>query len=162
MAGNARESTTRMTLRKTPPVPVGPTPLVELAAHAEQLSSIKRCDLGIGDWVAVRTRNSWYSLFHLGDGAFLVSGGWFDQQGMAPAAVGVMGCTWGGTAILPDVVACPGLFIEFANGVTTTRVREVHLVRGDTGQRDDTARRSNSSSTASAFEYTPRTDLPSN
>lgn len=129
MAGHARDVTTRATFLQNVHVPVGPTPLVDLAAHAGRLDCIKRVDLRVGDWVAVRTRNSWYSLFHVGDGNFLVSGGWFDQQGIAPTPVTVSGCTWGGTAIMPDVVACPGLFLEFGNGVTTTRIREVHLVR---------------------------------
>ena len=90
-----------------------------------------KADLLPGDWVAVKTRNSWYSLFDLGGGLFLVSGGWFDHEGIAPAIVTVAGCTWGGRAIRTDVVACPGLFLEFGNGVATTRIREVHLIRMD-------------------------------
>ena len=137
MAKDAKEPTTRAALRRR--MPEGPTALVDLAAHAAQLEGVRRDDLARGDWLAVRTRNSWYSLFHLGDGCFLVSGGWFDQQGIAPASVTVGGCTWGGTAILPDLVACPGLFIEFGNGVTTTRVREVYLIRSGASRCDNTA-----------------------
>ena len=42
----------------------------------------------------------------------------------------VLGCTWGGRAILTEMIAAPGMFIEFDNGVQTTRVREVKVLRG--------------------------------
>jgi hypothetical protein len=31
------------------------------------------------------------------------------------------------------MVAAPGMFVEFDNGVRTTRVREVHVLRGNAG-----------------------------
>ncbi len=45
--------------------------------------------------------------------------------------VRVVGCTWGGSAILLRMVAAPGMCIEFDNGVRTTRAREVRVLRGD-------------------------------
>jgi hypothetical protein len=46
--------------------------------------------------------------------------------------VRINGCTWGGRAICEEIIAAPGLFLEFANGVTTTRIKSVtHLVAAD-------------------------------
>ena len=45
-----------------------------------------------------------------------------------PGIVGINGCTWGGSVIHSDILAAPGLFLEFANGVTTTRIRSVFVV----------------------------------
>jgi hypothetical protein len=78
----------------------------------------------------VRTRNSLYVLGFLGGGAYQVSGGWFDKHGAGPTVVRVNGCTWGGRAILTGMVAAPGMFIEFDNGVGTTRIQELRLLRG--------------------------------
>ncbi len=103
--------------------------LGDLTRHCAGAIGVRKQDLRWGDWVAVRTRNSWYTLFCLGDGLFLASGGWFQQPGRSPAAVTVAGCTWGGRALWTDVVACPGLFLEFGNGVSTTRIREVLVIR---------------------------------
>lgn len=100
-----------------------------IAQSSRRLGGVLKEDLSWGDWVAVRTRNSWYTLFCLGDGRFLASGGWFEQHGLSPAEVTIAGCTWGGRAIWTDVAACPGLFLEFGNGVSTTRIREVLVVR---------------------------------
>jgi hypothetical protein len=100
--------------------------LTECAARTD---SIRERDLAVGDWILVRTRNSLYLLGFLGAGAYQVSGGWFDKQGSGPAVVGVNGCTWGGRAILTGTVAAPGMFIEFDNGLGTTRIQEVRLLR---------------------------------
>jgi hypothetical protein len=43
--------------------------------------------------------------------------------------VRILGCTWGGRAILTDMLAAPGMFIEFDNGVQTTRIQHVRLLR---------------------------------
>lgn len=87
-------------------------------------------DVQAGDWVVVRTRNSVYSLAALGGGRFQATGGWFAAQDAESTPVCVNGCTWGGHAILTRMVAAPGMCIEFDNGVRTTRVRDVRLLRG--------------------------------
>ena len=92
-------------------------------------SVICKDELSFGDRVFVRTRNSLYSLLSLGDGTFLVSGGWFDKRADAPTTIGVNGCTYGGSAIHRDVVAGCGLFLEFANNVSTTRIQSVRVER---------------------------------
>jgi hypothetical protein len=103
--------------------------LESLARDAALEHAVYRADLSLGDVVLVRTRNSRYSLLYLGDGSFLVRGGWFDQAGESPATVTVNGCTWGGSVIKTDVVAGRGLCLEFGNRVVTTRIQSVRLVR---------------------------------
>lgn len=104
--------------------------LGRIAEHAETGPAVRKEELAAGDRVIVRTRNSIYSLRARGDGTFTVSGGWFDARRISPARVGVNGCTYGGRAIRHDIVAAPGLFLEFENNVCTTRIRRVDVVRG--------------------------------
>jgi hypothetical protein len=108
--------------------------LDRLAAHARDVQGFRREDLQIGDWLVVYTRNSVYTLAVIGTGRFQVSGGWFAREGNSGCAVGVAGCTWGGHALLTGMVAAPGMCLEFDNGVRTTRIREVHGMRGDAGR----------------------------
>jgi len=105
-----------------------------LIRGAAKTEGLRKDDLAVGDWVFVRTRNSLYVLGVLGGGAYQVSGGWFERNGSGPAVVGVNGCTWGGRAILTGVVAAPGMFIEFDNGVGTTRIQGLRLMRAATTQ----------------------------
>ena len=106
-------------------------PLDALAAEVDRLSAVLRRDLRSGDWLVVTTRNSVYSLCLLEDGSYSVAGGWFDRNGESPRRLGVNGCTFGGRAIKSDVVAAPGLFLEFENRVTTTRIQEARILRSD-------------------------------
>lgn len=97
--------------------------------HSQQLEPVRKIDLQYGDWVVVTTRNSTYSLCFLGHESYAVSGGWFDRQSSAPLTVSVNGCTWGGSAIKSDILAAPGLFLEFGNRVRTTRIQQVEVHR---------------------------------
>ena len=97
--------------------------------HARQSNAVRKDDLHFGDRVIVRTRNSVYSLWSLGGDTFAVSGGWFDRHGDTPTTVTVNGCTYGGSLIRHDVVAAPGLFLEFGNSVSTTRIKDVRVIR---------------------------------
>lgn len=90
--------------------------------------AVRRVELGFGDRLVVKTRNSTYSMMSLGDGTFAVRGGWFDQHGLSPHTVGINGCTYGGSAIRHDVVAGRGLFLEFENNVRTTRIMSIRVV----------------------------------
>ena len=103
--------------------------LAEIAAAGIQ--GVRTSDLCAGDWVIVRTKNSVYSLTALGEGRFTAIGGWFATSGGGAdgTPVRINGCTWGGHAIATNIVAAPGMCIEFGNGVRTTRVREVQLIR---------------------------------
>jgi len=107
--------------------------LDRLADAVADLHGVWARDLHAGEWVIVRTRNSVYSLSVLGDGTYAVAGGWFAAAGEETKPVRIAGCTWGDPAILTGMVAAPGMFLEFGNGVRTTRIREVHVIRGDTG-----------------------------
>jgi|SRR5688572_7236676 hypothetical protein len=103
--------------------------LERMADNARTIQGVWAADLKAGDWVIVRTKNSVYTLASLGDGRFQVSGGWFTSHGGYARLVRVLGCTWGGRAILTDMVAAPGMFLEFDNGVQTTRVQHVKVLR---------------------------------
>jgi hypothetical protein len=92
--------------------------------------SVRRHDLGWGDSLLVRTLNSTYAISRAGDDSWFVWGGWFERQGETPARVRINGCTWGGSVIHLDLLAAPGLRLEFANGVTTSPIREVAVLPG--------------------------------
>jgi len=105
-----------------------------LDSFVEQMSwvdSIRKQDLAWDDSIFVVTRNSTYAISPAGDGTYWVSGGWFDRRHLSPVRMAINGCTGGGTAIKHDILAAPGLFLEFGNGVLTTRIQEVRLMQGD-------------------------------
>ena len=108
--------------------PVSHVDLVALAGTVGGLRGVRKGQLEVGDTIVVKTRNSFYAIGFRGDDEFTVSGGWFDANASAPARVSINGCTWGGRAILTEMVAAPGLFLEFGNGVRTTRIMAVSLV----------------------------------
>ena len=132
--------------------------LERLASAAEVVEGVRVGDLEPGDCLFVRTRNSLYTLRMNADGTFDAAGGWFSRQrepessadgtGSPAEASGdtaglpaeasaaktgtrrrVIGCTWGGTALMTRMIAAPGMFIEFDNRVRTTRVKEVRHLR---------------------------------
>jgi len=106
---------------QVPPRPPG-------SRRALRADVVRRDDLAWGDSLFVSTKNSIYCINPAYRGWF-VWGGWFDRHGPTPAIVGINGCTWGGSVLHSDILAAPGLFLEFANGVTTTRIRHVHVLR---------------------------------
>jgi len=99
--------------------------LSALADMASHCPAIARTAIRHGDAVVIQTRNSTYRLFATSDGSFLVQGGWFGRASVYPSRVEVAGCSFGGSALWEDVVAAPGLFLEFRNGVRTTRIQKV-------------------------------------
>ncbi|MFQ5927270.1 MAG: hypothetical protein ACE5MH_07535 [Terriglobia bacterium] len=103
--------------------------LEAIVDHASCVEPVHKRDLRCGDWVLVTTKNSLYSICVLGDDLYSVSGGWFDRQGLSPQKTTINGCTWGGRAIKYDIVAAPGLFLEFGNQVMTTRIQQVRVIR---------------------------------
>ena len=104
--------------------------LDRIVETAEQISGVRFDDVQPGDWVVVKTKNSSYSLAALGDGVYRVSGGWFAANGEEDRDVRIAGCTWGGAVIHTRLVAAIGMFLEFDNGVRTTRIRDIKLIRG--------------------------------
>ena len=103
-------------------------PLAALIAVADTLAGVRRGDLAPGERLVVATRNSIYSLLALAGGRFLVSGGWLARGGHGERTLAVSGCTLGGRALLTDMVAAPGLFLEFGDGTATTRIRSVRRI----------------------------------
>lgn len=106
-------------------------PIDDLAEAAGVVGGVKRGDLETGDRVIVSTRNSVYSLIARTDGAFEASGGWFEREGSGSVTIEVLGCTAGGHALFTGHIAAPGLFMEFADGLRTTRIRTVRRIRRD-------------------------------
>ncbi|HLF95114.1 MAG TPA: hypothetical protein VJB14_16720 [Planctomycetota bacterium] len=112
----------------TPTTITGENSLQRLTAAADRLDGVRKRDLSQGDWVLVTTKNSVYVICALGNDLYQVSGGYFDRKGLSPATTTINGCTWGGSAIKVDIVAGPGLFLEFGNRVLTTRIRSFRLI----------------------------------
>lgn len=98
--------------------------------QARRSQSVRKADVRCGDRLLVATENSVYSIDVLEDSTYSICGGWFDRQGFSPVRTSIAGCTWGGSVIRTDVVAASGLHLEFGNRVVTSRIREVHFVRG--------------------------------
>jgi hypothetical protein len=111
--------------------PLKAIPIDDLTEAAGAIGGVNRRELDPGDRVIVSTRNSVYSLTARADGTFEVSGGWFEREGSGTATVEVLGCTAGGHALFTDHIAAPGLFMEFADGLRTTRIRTVRRITGD-------------------------------
>ncbi len=108
--------------------------LVAIVAQTSGLEAVRKRDLRSGDWVLITTKNSVYSICVLGGDLYSVSGGWFDREGVSPQKTTINGCTWGGSAINLDLVAAPGLFLEFGNQVMTTRIQHVRVIRREDQQ----------------------------
>ncbi|HEX5069669.1 MAG TPA: hypothetical protein VFV78_05575 [Vicinamibacterales bacterium] len=104
-----------------------------LVEHAEGIEGVWLDEVCAGDWVIVRTRNSVYSMTPVGEGRFHVTGGWFRSRTQEEQNVRICGCTWGGSAIHTRLLAAAGMFLEFDNGVRTTRIQDVRVIKG----RDD-------------------------
>ena len=105
-----------------------PHTLETVVEQARSLEEVRKRDLHCGDRVLVTTRNSLYTIWVLGDGRYLVWGGWFDRQGESPQRVRINGCTWGGSAIKQDIIAARGLRLEFGNTVLTTWIQQVRVI----------------------------------
>ena len=104
--------------------------LSTLVREADAMQQVRKHDLRSGDWLAVKTANSVYTIRVLQDGEYLLSGGWFDAHGYTSCRVRINGCTWGGSAIKVDVVAACGLQLEFSNRVRTSPIRTIAFVPG--------------------------------
>jgi hypothetical protein len=115
--------------------PLKAIPIDDLAEAAGVAGGVRRQDLTSGDRIIVSTRNSVYSLVFRSDGLFDVSGGWFERRGSGPDTVEILGCTAGGHALFSNHIAVPGLFMEFADGLRTTRIRTVRRIRADGARR---------------------------
>ena len=131
---NPVSNTITTTIRREPVTETSVRTLDRLTQDAQAIDGIWVESIEPGDLIVVRTRNSVYSLVVLGDGRYRVTGGWFATNGSSGGSgsdVRIAGCTWGGAAIHTRLVAAAGMFLEFDNGVRTTRMRDVRLYRID-------------------------------
>ena len=103
-----------------------------LTEAADLVDGVRRRDLHSGDRIIISTKNSVYSLTARADGSFDVSGGWFERKGEGETRVEVRGCTAGGHAIFTDHIAARGLFMEFADGLRTTRIKSARRIPAST------------------------------
>lgn len=103
---------------------IAPT-LTHIVRASLRLSSLRKDEVSSGDWVIIRTMQSEYNLKVLADGLYEVRGGWFDRKGCAPVRVGISGATWGGSAIMPRVLAACGMSVEFRNRLITSPVQSI-------------------------------------
>ena len=94
-----------------------------------KLREVKKSGVYPGDSVIIITRNSVYRLIALGNGQYRVSGGWFDKTGISHSVVTITGCSWGGSAIKVNSLAACGLSVEFGNGVITSTIRKIVVLR---------------------------------
>lgn len=108
--------------------PVKAISIEDLAGAAGIVGGVRRHELHPGDRIIVSTKNSVYSLTARADGSFDASGGWFEREGGGSATVEVLGCTAGGHALFTEHIAAPGLFMEFGDGLRTTRIRTVRRI----------------------------------
>ncbi len=110
-----------------------PRPGVALSAlleDAETIRQVRKHELHDGDWLAVKTANSIYTIRVMGNGEYLIAGGWFDAHGYSSSRVRINGCTWGGSVIKVDVVAACGLHLEFSNRVRTSAIKTIVFMPG--------------------------------
>jgi hypothetical protein len=108
--------------------------LERMVDSSDAIDGLRSDDVNPGDFVVVHTKNSVYSMAVVGDGRFRVTGGWFRSEGSEGTEIGVAGCTWGGAAIHTRIIAAAGMYLEFDNGVRTTRIRQVRVIRGESGR----------------------------
>jgi hypothetical protein len=101
-----------------------------ILGQARLCHPVRKAELNCGTRVVVTTENSVYSIDVLEDATYSVRGGWFDRHRLSPVRISIAGCTWGGSVIKNDIVAACGLHLEFGNRVVTSRIREVHVIRG--------------------------------
>lgn len=104
--------------------------LDQITHCAHLYPQVRKDQIARGDWIVIRTVKSVYTLRAIGNGLFEARGGWFNKKGCAPMTVGVAGATWGGSAIMPQVLAACGLRVEFSNRLITSPVRRIEVWPG--------------------------------
>jgi hypothetical protein len=92
-----------------------------------RMFTLYKSQLRPGDRLYLKTCNSLYSIQVVDDGHYLVSGGWFDKHNLSPFRIKISGCTFGGSIIKTDIIAAPGLRLEFENRLVTSPVQKIFL-----------------------------------
>ena len=99
--------------------------LAHIVRQSKSLNQLYKSRLRRGDHVILKTSNSVYIIDVLENGQYIVSGGWFDKNNLAPTQTTIHGCTWGGSIIKADIVAACGLHLEFGNKVITSKIKKI-------------------------------------
>ncbi|MEW6060656.1 MAG: hypothetical protein AB1600_01820 [Bacteroidota bacterium] len=102
--------------------------LNKITQAAHQFPEVRKNELRHGDCAIIRTVKSTYTLRVLAGGLYEASGGWFDKKGCSKMKIGVAGATWGGSAIIPAVLAACGMRIEFMNKLITSPVQKIVII----------------------------------
>jgi hypothetical protein len=102
--------------------------LSKMINQCDDLNEVKKNCLHKGDQVFLKTQNSVYMLNVDSDEQYIVSGGWFDKHNLSHTKVKINGCTWGGSIIKYDVIAACGLFLEFGNKLTTSKIQKIIII----------------------------------
>ncbi len=99
--------------------------LSNIIDQSKYLNQLYKSRLKEGDQVILKALNSVYFISVLDDGKYIVSGGWFDKNNLAPVKTTIHGCTWGGSIIKTDIIAACGLHLEFGNKVVTSKIKKI-------------------------------------
>jgi hypothetical protein len=102
--------------------------LNRITETAHLFPHLRKDELFPGDFVVIRTVKSKYTLRVLDGGLYEARGGWFDKRGYAPLQIGISGATWGGSAIMPEVLAACGMRVEFRNRLITSPVQLITVI----------------------------------
>lgn len=102
--------------------------LKELIPELDNLAAISLSDVPVGWTVMVTTENSNYEITVLDPKMAKVSvkGGYFDKRDKSNITT-VIGSTFGGSSVVQSMIV-EGLFMEFGNRVTTSKVKDFKLI----------------------------------
>lgn len=103
--------------------------LQTLVQRTDTQKEVCKTDVRAGDYVFVVTCNSLYTIRVEDKRTYRVSGGWFDRKGLSPTTISITGCTWGGSSIKVNALACCGLRLEFGNRLITSPIQKIIVVR---------------------------------
>ena len=103
--------------------------LSDFVGATERMTLVYRKNLAFGDTLIVQTLNSTYIIQVWNNDTFGVTGGWFTHQGLSMSKMKIVGCTNGGSAVKQDIIAGCGLCIEFGNGLCTSNIADISIIR---------------------------------
>jgi hypothetical protein len=103
--------------------------LNKILESSVSIKQVFKSSLEFGDIIFLYTRNSLYSISVVDKKTVLVSGGWFDKEGLSPYRTSITGCTWGGKIIKIDIIAACGLCLEFGNRVVTSPIQKIVILK---------------------------------
>ena len=97
--------------------------------NIEPAKTVCRHDLQPGDELTVMTKSSLYQVRVMKEDNFVVSGGWFDENGESPRHTRILGCSMDVKTINESIICAYGHHVHFDNGVVTSQVRNIEVKR---------------------------------